>query len=149
MGIVFLLFYVKEFIMVSDIFVNLPVKDLNSSKAFFEKLGFSFNKQFTDDTAAALVLGEHIYAMLLTHDKFKQFSQDKEIVDAHTSVEALLALGVSERDAVDYLADKAVELGGKAFRTPDDYGFMYARSIEDLDGHVWEIMWMDPAHVEQ
>jgi predicted lactoylglutathione lyase len=135
--------------MVQDIFVNLQVSDLKASMKFFEELGFHFNKQFTDETAAALVLGDHIYAMLLTPDKIKQFTAHKSVIDAHTSLEALFALGVSEREAVDYLADKAVALGGKAFRKPDDYGFMYSRSIEDLDGHVWEILWMDPGHVEK
>ncbi len=135
--------------MVTDIFVNLPVNDLVKSKAFFEGLGFTFNKQFTDDTAGALVLGEHIFAMIMTHEKFKSFNAHKEIVDAHKATQALLAIGVASRAKVDELADKAIELGGKAFRNPDEYDFMYSRSIEDLDGHVWEIMWMDPSFVQK
>lgn len=133
--------------MVNDIFVNVPVKDLAKSKEFFEKLGFSFNKQFTDETAAALVLGNNIHAMLLTHEKFAQFTT-KEIVDAHKATEVLIAIGVGSRAAVDDIADKAIAAGGKAFRKPDDYGFMYSRSIEDLDGHVWEVVYMDPNHVQ-
>lgn len=134
--------------MITDIFVNLPVTDIVKSKEFFEKLGFSFNKQFSDDTAGALILGEHIYAMIITHEKFKGFNAQKEIVDAHKATQVLLAVGVESRAKVDELADKALELGAKVFRPADDYGFMYSRNIEDLDGHVWEIMWMDPKHVE-
>jgi predicted lactoylglutathione lyase len=134
--------------MITDIFVNLMVKDLPKSIKFFEGLGFNFNKQFSDETAAALILGDHIYAMLLTENKMKQFTGNKTLIDSHSHIENILAVGVESKEAVDEMVDKAIELGAKAFRTPDDYGFMYSRSIEDLDGHVWEVLWMDPKHVE-
>jgi predicted lactoylglutathione lyase len=132
--------------MTTKIFVNLPVKDLNKSMAFFKTLGWTFNPQFTDDTAACLVISDDIYAMLLTHDKFKQFT-DKKIADGG-SVEALIALGVESKDEVSRIADAALKAGGKEAKPPQDYGFMQLRSFLDLDGHHWEILYMDPAHVQ-
>jgi uncharacterized protein len=132
--------------MTTKIFVNLPVKDLNKSMAFFKPLGWTFNPQFTDDTAACMVISDEIYAMLLTHDKFKQFT-DKKIADGG-SVEALIALGVGSKDEVNRIADAAIKAGGKEAKPPQDYGFMQLRSFLDLDGHHWEILYMDPAHVQ-
>ena len=133
--------------MARKIFVNLPVKDLDKSKAFFGSLGFSFNPQFTDETAACMVVSEDIYAMLLTHEKFKQFAPNP-IGDATRSTEVLVCLSCEGRGEVDDLVGRAVAAGGRTFSPPMDYGFMYGRSFQDPDGHVWELMWMDPAAVK-
>jgi predicted lactoylglutathione lyase len=132
--------------MTTKIFVNLPVKDLNKSMAFFKALGWTFNPQFTDHTAACMVISDDIYSMLLTHEKFKQFT-DKKITDG-TSAEALIALGVGSKDEVNRIVDAAIKAGGKEAKPPQDYGFMQLRSFLDLDGHHWEILYMDPAHVQ-
>lgn len=134
--------------MISKIFVNLPVKDLDKSMAFFKAIGFSFNPQFTDKTAACMAMSEDIYAMLLTHDKIKQFT-GKQIADAHKTTEVLTALAVESKAKVNELVEKAIQAGSKEPRQPQDYGFMFARSFEDPDGHIWEVFWMDPAHVQK
>lgn len=134
--------------MISKIFVNFPVKDLDKSMAFFKAVGFSFNPQFTDKTAACMVMSDDIYAMLLTHDKVKEFSK-KQIADAHKTTEVLTALAVESKERVHEFADKALEAGAKETYPPKDYGFMFARSFEDPDGHIWEVFWMDPAHVQK
>lgn len=134
--------------MATKIFVNLPVKDLNKSMDFFKKLGYSFNPQFTDDTAACMVISEDIYSMLLTHKKFQDFTS-KSIVDANKSTEVLNALSMDSREAVDEMMDKAIAAGGSEARDPQDYGFMYGRSFNDLDGHIWELIWMDPSAINQ
>jgi uncharacterized protein len=134
--------------MPTKIFVNLPVKDLARAKTFFGTLGFRFNPQFTDDTAACMVISDDIYAMLLTHAKFKEFTR-KEIVDATKATEVLTCLSRDSRTAVDELVQAALAAGATETRDPMDYGFMYGRSFDDLDGHIWEIVWMDPAHVQQ
>lgn len=128
------------------LFVNLPVTDLDRSKSFYEAVGAANNLAFTDETAACMVFTDSIYAMLLTHEKWAQFTS-KTIVDAHKSAQVLLCLTMDSRDAVDEQVTKAVKAGGKADPTPtqDHGGFMYGRSFEDPDGHIWEIMWMDPA----
>jgi predicted lactoylglutathione lyase len=132
--------------MSTKIFVNLPVRDLNQSMAFFKALGWTFNQQFTDETAASLVISDDIYAMLLTHKKFAGFTS-KKIADGGTA-EALIALGVDSKADVDRIADAAIKAGGKEAKPPQDYGFMQLRSFLDLDGHHWEIFYMDPAHVQ-
>ncbi|MEP9367306.1 VOC family protein [Xanthobacter sp. VNH20] len=125
------------------IFVNLPVSDLPRSNAFYEAVGGQKNPQFSDDTATCMVLSETIHVMLLTHDKFRTFCS-KPIADAKTNCEVLLCLSADSRDEVDTLIGKAQASGGTADPTPtQDYGFMYGRSFEDPDGHIWEIMWMD------
>lgn len=129
--------------MISKIFVNLPVKDLGKSMAFFKAVGFSFNPQFTDKTAACMVMSDDIYAMLLTHDKVKEFTK-KPIADARKTTELLTALAVENKAKVNELADKAIKAGGTEAYAPKDYGFMFARSFEDPDGHIWEVFWMDP-----
>jgi len=129
------------------IFVNLPVTDLKRSMAFYEAVGAANNPHFTDDTAACMVFSEAIHAMLLTHDKWRQFTS-KPIVDAHAHAQVLLCLSEDSRDAVAAMVEKAVGAGGKADPTPvQDFGFMYGRSFEDPDGHIWEVMWMDPGAV--
>jgi uncharacterized protein len=127
------------------IFVNLPVSDLKHSTAFYESVGATNNPQFSDETAACMVLSETIHVMLLTHDKWRQFTQ-KPIVDAHASAQVLLCLSEDTKDAVSAMVEKATAAGGKADPTPtQDFGFMYGRSFEDPDGHIWEVMWMDMA----
>jgi predicted lactoylglutathione lyase len=133
--------------MKTKIFVNLPVKDLQKSMAFFTSLGFSINKQFTDENAACLVISDAIYAMLLTEKFFKTFMK-KEIADTTKSIEVINAIMLDNRAAVDELAEKAFKAGAGKLRDPEDTGFMYGRSFIDLDGHHWEIGWMDPAHVQ-
>ncbi|MEU0082883.1 VOC family protein [Streptomyces sp. NPDC006274] len=128
--------------MAQMIFVNLPVKDLETSKAFWSKLGYSFNPQFTDENAACLVFSDTIYAMLLTEARFKDFTK-KDIADAATSTEAILCLSADSREKVDELVDGALAAGGSPSNDPQDYGFMYGRSFQDPDNHLWEVMWMD------
>ena len=133
--------------MSPQIFVNLPVRDLQRSIDFFDALGYPFDPQFTDENAACIVLDEdHVYAMLLTHEFFKKFTK-KEVADATTSTEAILALGVDSREAVDKLVDKALASGGVASNEPDDQGFMYSRSFQDPDGHLWEVLHVDMVQV--
>ena len=128
--------------MHSQIFVNLPVKDLGKTKAYWSALGFTFNPEFTDDKAAALVLGKDIFAMLLFEKFFAGFIK-KGICDTSTSAEAINALSVESREKVDEIARKAVAAGGKIYKEPTEYGWMYGQSIEDLDGHLWEFFFMD------
>lgn len=127
------------------IFINLPVSDLEKSKAFYEAIGAANNPQFTDETAACMVVSDVIHVMLLTHDKWKTFTS-KAIPNAHDSAQVLLCLSSDTKDGVSALVDTAVAAGGKADPTPtQDFGFMFGRSFEDPDGHIWEIMWMDMA----
>ena len=134
--------------MTTKIFVNLPVEDLEKSKAFFAKLGYRFNPQFTDETAACMVITDNIYAMLLTKAKFKEFTK-KAIADATQTTEVLTCLSVNSKAKVDEMLDAALEAGATEARDPMDYGFMYGRSFNDLDGHIWEIVWMDPRAAEK
>ena len=127
--------------MATKIFVNLPVNDLKKSMEFFTKLHFTFNPQFTDETAACMVVSEDIFVMLLTRDKFKTFTP-KEICDATKSTEVLVCLSCESRDHVDDMVRKAVA-GGTTYNEPQDHGFMYGHGFQDLDGHIWEVMWMD------
>ncbi len=131
--------------MATNIFVNLPVNDLRKSIEFFTKVGYTFNPQFTDETSTCMVISDTIYAMLLTHDKFKLFSK-KEIVDAKKNVEVLIALSEESKEKVNELVDKAVAAGGKEGESQDQ-GFMFARTYDDLDGHTWEVFWMDPSAI--
>jgi predicted lactoylglutathione lyase len=127
------------------IFVNLPVRDLGRATAFYEAVGASKNEQFCDDTASCMVFSETIHAMLLTHDKFRQFTP-KAIADATRTSEVLICLSADSREGVDDMVGKAAAAGGRVDPCPkQDYGFMYGRSFEDPDGHIWEVMWMDVA----
>ena len=127
------------------IFVNLPVGDLAQSRSFLEALGAVNEPKFTDETAACMTLSDSIHVMLLTHDKFSQFTP-RPIADAKTGSEVLLCLSESSRESVDSTLERAVAAGGTADPAPkQDYGVMYGRSVADPDGHIWEIMWMDPA----
>ena len=124
------------------IFVNLPVADLPAAKAFYEAIGAVNNPQFTDETAACMVFSETIHVMLLSHDKFAQFTP-KRIADAHETSEVLICVSEDSREGVDRITERALAAGGREPRAAQDYGFMYSRSFEDLDGHIWEPMWMD------
>jgi predicted lactoylglutathione lyase len=131
------------------IFVNLPVRDLQKSRAFVEALGAVNEPKFTDETAACMKLSDSIFVMLLTHEKFSQFTP-RPIADANAGSEVLLCLSADSRESVDSTLEQAVAAGGTADPSPkQDYGVMYGRSIADPDGHIWEIMWMDAAAAEQ
>jgi uncharacterized protein len=129
--------------MNTKIFVNLPVKNLDRSVEFFTKLGFTFDLQFTDKTATCMIVGKDIFVMLLTYDKFKTFIP-KEICDATKSTEVLVCLSSQSREEVDEIVRKAVLAGGTTYNEPQDYGFMYGHGFQDLDSHIWEIVYMEP-----
>lgn len=133
--------------MQTQVFINLCVADLPKSMEFFKTLGLSFNSQFTNEEAACLQISDTIFAMLITPARFKDFTK-KEVADAKKSTEVLLALSCDSKEKVNELADKALSAGGQPARDPEDHGFMFARAIEDLDGHIWEFFWMDPNHVQ-
>ena len=130
--------------MARKIFVNLPIRDMERSKAFFGALGFSFNPKFTNEQGACMVIAEgSSYAMLLVEPFFQGFTK-KPIADARKTTEVLVCLSCDSREEVDALVKKALAAGGTAPNAPQDHGFMYAHGFEDLDGHVWELVWMDP-----
>ena len=129
------------------LFVNIPVSDLQRSIEFFETLGFAFNQQFTDATATCMLVGEDAYFMLLTQEKFREFSK-RPVSDSLKETGALYAISVESREEVDETVRKALRAGGTRAAEPQDHGFMYAWSFYDLDGHHWEVFWMDPATVQ-
>ena len=131
-----------------SLFVNLPVADLERSKAFFAQLGFGFNPLFTDETAACMLVGEDAFVMLLSREKFAEFSK-LPIADPTTHALALYCFSVSSRDEVDAVSAAALAAGGSEADDAEDHGFMYSRSFFDLDGHGWQVMWMDPAAAGQ
>jgi uncharacterized protein len=132
--------------MATQIFVNLPVKDLDRSKTFFAKLGYSFNPKFTDATAACMIISEDIYAMLLTESKFKEFTT-KPIANAKETTEVLVCLSLESKAKVNDMVGAALSAGAVEARPAIGHGFMFGRSFHDLDGHIWEIIWMDPKAV--
>ena len=134
--------------MPNQIFVNLPVKDLDKSMRFFGELGFSFEPKFTDNTAACMIVSSDIFVMLLIEDKFAGFT-NKPICDARKFTEVLLALSCKNRVEVDEFVRKAVAAGGSTYNEPQDYGFMYGHGFQDLDGHIWEVFHMEPNAVPQ
>ncbi|MGH7267828.1 MAG: VOC family protein [Candidatus Rokuibacteriota bacterium] len=125
-------------------FVNLPVKDLARSVEFFKRLGYAFDPRFTDENATCMVVGEHIFVMLLVEPFFKTFTP-KPIADAKKSTEALVALSATSREDVNRIVEAALAAGARRYREPEDRGFMYQWGFEDLDGHIWEHLWIDPA----
>jgi predicted lactoylglutathione lyase len=125
------------------LFVNIPVRDVQRAIVFFEALGFAFNPQFTDATATCMLVGEDAYFMLLDHERFTGFSK-RPMGDPRTETNAMFALSADSREAVDEMVHKAVAAGGSHAGEPQDHGFMYGRSFYDLDGHYWEVFWMDP-----
>ncbi|MBK9505269.1 MAG: VOC family protein [Chitinophagales bacterium] len=128
--------------MATQIFINLPVKDLQKSIGFFTHLGFNFNPQFTDETATCMIISENIYVMLLIESRFQEFTK-KPVSDAKTSTEVLICLDAESRDAVDTMVKNAVDAGGRIYADPMDHGWMYGHSFEDIDGHQWEVAYMD------
>lgn len=134
------------------IFVNLAIKDIAKTRSFFERLWFEFNEKFSNDKALSLVIWENMYAMLLLESYFETFT-DKTLCDTTKNTELLLAISVDSREQVDSIMTKALEAWAKEPRPPQDHWFMYLRDLEDLDGHTWEIFWMDesqmPAATEQ
>ena len=130
------------------IFVNLPVKDLDRSVDFFTRLGYTFNPQFTDESATCMIVSDTIYVMLLTEAYFRTF-MPKEVCDSSRYAEVLVALSAESREAVDEMVGKAIAAGGTTFSEPQDHGFMYQHAFQDPDGHIWELVWMDPSAVEQ
>lgn len=134
-------------IQAERIFVNLPVKDLNKTKEFFSKLGFEFNPQFTNELAACMIISDNIFAMLLVEEHFKTFTK-KEIADSTKSTEAIVALSVDSREKVNEIVNKALAAGGKPSNEPQDHGFMYGWSFQDIDGHLWELFFMDESAIK-
>lgn len=134
--------------MVQQIFVNLPVKDLNKTKEFFVHLGFTFNEQFTNEAAACMIIGENIYAMLLVEPFFQSFL-NKQVGDPAKTANGIYALAVGSRTEVDQLVDKAMKAGGSFVKEPQDHGWMYGRSFADIDGHQWEVMYMDASAIPE
>ncbi|MDI5889439.1 MULTISPECIES: VOC family protein [Flavobacterium] len=132
--------------MASKIFINLAVKDLKKSIDFFATLGFSFNPQFTDEQATCMIIGENIFAMLVTEQRFKDFTK-KEICNANKNTEVLLAMDAESKEKVDEMVKNAVDAGGTIYMEPQDHGWMYGHSFADLDGHQWEIFYMDESAI--
>jgi uncharacterized protein len=128
--------------MATKIFVNLPIKDLNRTVDFFTKLGFSFNPQFTDENATCMIIDEDIFVMLLVEKFFKSFTR-KEICDATKDAEVIIALSAESREKVDQMINRVINAGGRESREPQDHGWMYGRSFQDIDGHLWEVIYMD------
>ncbi|MGH8497506.1 MAG: VOC family protein [Methylococcales bacterium] len=134
--------------MLNKIFVNLAVKNLDQSIKFFSKLGFTFDPRFTDETATCMIVGANIFVMLLTEPKFKIFSP-KEICDTTKNSEVLVCLECESRAEVDELVRKAVAAGASTYNQPQDHGFMYGHGFQDLDGHIWELMYMEAGAFDQ
>ena len=128
--------------MTTQIFVNLPVKDLNETVDFFTKLGFAFNPQFTDENATCMIVNNDIFVMLLVEKFFKTFTK-KELCDTTKDTEVIVALSTESREKVDQMINKVIEAGGKEHRKPQYHGWMYVRSFEDINGHLWEVIYMD------
>jgi uncharacterized protein len=132
----------------TKIFVNLSIMDLNKSVAFFTKLGFSFNPQFTDENATCMIIGEDIFIMLLVEKFFKTFTK-KDVCDTSKNTEVIVALSVESREKVDQMIEKAIEAGGSEPREKQDHGWMYGRSFEDIDGHLWEVFFMEESAIKK
>ena len=128
--------------MTTQIFVNLPIKDLGRTVEFFKKLGFAFNPQFTDENATCMIINDNIFVMLLVEKFFKTFTK-KEICDTTKDTEVIIALSTESREKVDEMMQHVFEAGGKETREPQDHGWMYGRSFQDINGHLWEIIYMD------
>lgn len=132
--------------MSTKIFINLPVKDLAKSKAFFSRVGFSFHEEFADDNAACMVISENIFTMLLTQARFREFTR-KQIPDGRLFSEVINCISAESKEKVNEIVDNAMAAGGREARCSQDYGYIYGRSFNDLDGHTWEVMWMDEAAI--
>ncbi|MEZ0172487.1 VOC family protein [Microvirga sp. TS319] len=134
--------------MATKIYVNLPVKDLQRSVRFFETMGFGFNAQLSDETAACMAISDDIFAMLLTEAKFREVAR-RPVADTSRMTEVLTSLAVESRKRVNQLVERALAQGGREMREPEDHGFMFGRSFSDLDGHIWEIVYMDQDAMER
>lgn len=134
--------------MATSIYVNLPVKDLEKSREFFTQLRFGIHPQFSDDSGVCLIVSDTIFVMLLTEEKFQTFTPHP-ICDARQSTEVIVCLSCETRSAVDELVRNAVAAGGRTYSDPIDHGFMYGHGFQDLDGHIWELVYMDPGAVPQ
>lgn len=130
------------------LFLNLPVADLGASRAFFAELGFEFNEKFCDDGAACMIVSDKAYLMLLERDRFAEFVT-RPVADPTAAAALTVAISAEDREAVDAFVEAALAAGASAAKDPQDYGFMYQRSFHDLDGHHWEVAWMDPVAVEE
>jgi predicted lactoylglutathione lyase len=137
-----------ERLMAKQIFVNLPVKNLDKSVEFFTQLGFTFNPEFTNENATCMIVEENIFVMLLVEPFFKTFTP-REICDAKTSTEVIIALSADSREGVDELTEKALAAGSTQTNEPQDYGWMYSRSFQDIDGHLWEVVYADMSNMPQ
>lgn len=131
-----------------NIFINLPVKDLNKSTNFFKELGFEFNPQFSDENTASMIISDNIFVLIMVEERFKEFTK-KEIADTTTSAEAIFCLSAESREQVNEFVNKALAAGGKSYSEPQDHGFMYGWGFQDLDGHIWEIVYMDESAFSQ
>lgn len=129
--------------MATQVYVNLPVKDLDKSVEFFTTLGFSFNPDFTDENASCMIINDDAFVMLLVEPFFQTFTK-KSVADARSGTEVITAISADSREGVDDMFRKALDAGGSASNDAQDYGFMYSQSFQDIDGHQWEVMWMDP-----
>src|SRR3712207_1096661 len=134
--------------MATNIYVNLPVKDLQRSVRFFQAMGFGLNPEFSDESAACMAIDDNIFAMLLTEAKFREFTR-RPASDSSTTAEMLTSLSVKSRRRVDQLVERALAQGGREVRDPEDHGFMFGRSFRDLDGHIWEIIYVDHGRMGQ
>jgi predicted lactoylglutathione lyase len=132
--------------MISAVFLNLPIKNLKRSVEFFSELGFTFNAQFTSDDTTCMIIGSNIFAMLCEEEKFKGFISKP--IAAPETTEVLISLSCESKEEVTSIAEKAFAAGGRKVNEPEDHGFMYSWGFEDLDGHIWDLFWMDPAHVQ-
>lgn len=129
------------------LFVNIPIANAAASRKFFDHLGFSFNDQFCDENTLCMAVNEQSWVMMLEEDRFRGFIAD-DIADTSKNREVLLCVSADSRDGVDELTDAALAAGGVDWMPAQELGFMYGRSFRDLDGHVWEVSWMDPAHLQ-
>ncbi|NTU46499.1 VOC family protein [Candidatus Roizmanbacteria bacterium] len=134
--------------MTTQMFVNLPVRDLDKSIAFFTKLGFLFDPQFTDENATCMIIGENSFVMLLVENFFKTFTH-KQIADAQKTSEVIVALSMDSKEQVNVMVQKALEAGGVNYKEPDDQDVMYGWGFQDLDGHLWEVIYMEPSAMDQ
>jgi predicted lactoylglutathione lyase len=134
--------------MAKEIFVNLPVKDLNRSIEFFTKLGFTFNPKFTDEDATCMIIGENIFSMLITEKLFKTFTK-KPIADASKGTEVITCISVNSREEVNVMLEAAIAAGGIEYNNPQDFGWMFYRAFEDLDNHQWEVMYGDESQIPE
>lgn len=131
--------------MVNSLFVNLPIANLKKSVEFFSELGFTFNPQFTDEQSTCMIVSDNIFVMLLEHAKFESFIEKK--IASRDTTEAILALSCDSAEEVKTLTEKALAMGGRKLNEPEDMGFMFSWGFEDLDGHLWDVFWMNPDHV--